>query len=90
MPDKISVKLVLPDGSTKNANLPIGAPVKKLISSVVDKLKLPPRDADGRPLSYALYDKGQGIRLDPERDIKSQGVTEGASLRIEPTIIPGL
>lgn len=87
--EKINVKLILTDGSVKEANLPTESPVKRIVISIVDKLNLPPRDADGRPVSYALYDKVQKIRLNPDENLKSQKVIDGTEIRIEATIIPG-
>lgn len=89
--DKIRVTLFLPNGEKKTARLPTDQPVKKITSTLVSKLNLPPNDSQGRPISYALFSKDVGSRLDPDQTLRGQSspVPDGTELRIEETMVPG-
>jgi len=88
--DKVRVVLFLPNGEKKTARLPTDQPVKRIISTLVTRLNLPPPDAT-RNLSYALFNKDAGDRLNPDKPLQSQNppVRDGTALRIEQTMVPG-
>ena len=74
--------------STENKRVPVelpdDAPANKLISVLVDKLKLPRNGPDGAPLSYKFHHKNSGTQ-----SLATAGVKAGDILRLQPEITAG-
>jgi len=79
--------------STENkrvpAELPDNAPANKLISVLVEKLKLPKTGPDGAPLSYKFHHKNSGKQVQDSASLISSGIKDGDTLRLQPEITAG-
>lgn len=79
--------------STENKRVPVelpdDAPANKLISVLVDKLKLPRNGPDGAPLSYKFHHKNSGKQIQDTQSLATAGVTAGDILRLQPEITAG-
>ncbi len=79
--------------STENkrvpAELPDNAPANKLITVLVDKLKLPKTGPDGAPLSYKFHHKNSGKQVQDSASLISSGIKDGDTLRLQPEITAG-
>ena len=79
--------------STENKRVPVelpdDAPANKLISVLIDKLKLPKSGPDGAPLSYKFHHKNSGRQLQDQQSLSSAGVKDGDILRLQPEITAG-
>ena len=79
--------------STENKRVPVelpdDAPANKLISVLVEKLKLPKNGPDGAPLSYKFHHKNSGRQLQDQQSLSGAGVKEGDILRLQPEITAG-
>ena len=49
---ELDVALVLPSGSTRNAEVPADVPVKELVPELTTTLELPTTGPDGHPTNY--------------------------------------
>jgi uncharacterized ubiquitin-like protein YukD len=79
--------------STENKRVPVelpdNAPSSKLISVLIDKLKLPKNGPDGAPLSYKFHHKNSGKQVQDSASLSEAGVKEGDTLRLQPEITAG-
>ena len=79
--------------STENKRVPVelpdDAPANKLISVLVDKLKLPRNGPDGAPLSFKFHHKNSGKQIQDTQSLATAGVTAGDILRLQPEITAG-
>ncbi len=79
--------------STENkrvpAELPDNSQANKLITVLVDKLKLPKTGPDGAPLSYKFHHKNSGKQVQDSASLISSGIKEGDTLRLQPEITAG-
>ena len=79
--------------STENKRVPVelhdDAPANKLISVLIEKLKLPNSGPDGAPLSYKFHHKNSGRQLQDQQSLGSAGVKDGDILRLQPEITAG-
>ncbi len=79
--------------STENKRVPVelpdDAPANKLISVLVEKLKLPKSGPDGAPLSYKFHHKNSGKQVQDAQTLAQAGVKEGDILRLQPEITAG-
>lgn len=79
--------------STENKRVPVelpdDAPANKLISVLVDKLKLPRNGPDGAPLSYKFHHKNSGKQIQDTQSLAAAGVKTGDILRLQPEITAG-
>lgn len=79
--------------STENKRVPVelpdDAPANKLISVLIEKLKLPKSGPDGAPLSYKFHHKNSGRQLQDQQSLGSVGVKDGDILRLQPEITAG-
>jgi len=79
--------------STENKRVPVelpdDAPANKLISVLVDKLKLPRNGPDGAPLSYKFHHKNSGRQIQDTQSLAAGGVKAGDILRLQPEITAG-
>ena len=79
--------------STENKRVPVelpdDAPANKLISVLVDKLKLPRNGPDGAPMSYKFHHKNSGKQIQDAQTLAQAGVKSGDILRLQPEITAG-
>lgn len=79
--------------STENKRVPVelpdDAPANKLISVLIEKLKLPKSGPDGAPLSYKFHHKNSGRQLQDQQSLSGAGVKDGDILRLQPEITAG-
>jgi uncharacterized ubiquitin-like protein YukD len=79
--------------STENKRVPVelpdDAPANKLISVLVDKLKLPRNGPDGAPMSYKFHHKNSGKQVQDGQTLAQAGVKTGDILRLQPEITAG-
>jgi hypothetical protein len=59
----IAVTIVLPNGSTRRADIPDDVPVRDLIAELASLLELPTVGPDGRPMGYRVDSKALGREL---------------------------
>jgi len=71
------------------ANLPDDAPVRRVITKLVEIMGLPMTGPDGAPLSYRFHHKASGRQLGDSETLSSAGVKEGDVLRLTPEIVAG-
>jgi uncharacterized ubiquitin-like protein YukD len=88
-----SIEVIVYD-STENKRVPVelpdDAPANKLISVLVDKLKLPRNGPDGAPLSYKFHHKNSGKQIQDTQSLAAAGVKAGDILRLQPEITAGI
>ena len=79
--------------STENKRVPVelpdNAPSNKLITVLVDKLKLPKNGPDGAPLSYKFHHKNSGKQVQDGLSLSAAGIQDGDTLRLQPEITAG-
>lgn len=79
--------------STENKRVPVelpdDAPVGRIISVLVQKLRLPVNGPDGAPLSYKFHHKNSGRQIQDAQTLADAGVAEGDILRLQPEITAG-
>jgi len=79
--------------STENKRVPVelpdDAPANKLISVLIDKLKLPRSGPDGAPLSYKFHHKNSGKQIQDSQTLSQANVRSGDILRLQPEITAG-
>jgi len=86
---ELDVALVLPSGSTRNAEIPDDVPVKDLVPELTTTLELPTTGPDGHPTNYRLDSKALGRELQEEETLSDAGVPEGDRLMITADITAG-
>jgi uncharacterized ubiquitin-like protein YukD len=86
---EIDVALVLPSGSTRNAEIPDDVPVKELIPELTTTLELPTTGPDGHPTNYRLDSKALGRELQEAETLSDAGVPEGDRIMITADITAG-
>jgi uncharacterized ubiquitin-like protein YukD len=86
---ELDVALVLPSGSTRNAEIPDDVPVKELVPELTTTLELPTTGPDGHPTNYRLDSKALGRELQDEETLSDAGVPEGDRLMITADITAG-
>ena len=75
--------------STETTRVPDDAPVNRIITVLVDRLKLPRNGPDGAPLSYKFHHKNSGRQIQDSATLAESGVAEGDILRLQPEITAG-
>lgn len=87
---KVNVTIVdATSNRQRQATLPDDAPVRRIISKLVEMMKLPATGPDGQPLSYKFHHKQSGRQLRDEETLAQAGVKEGDTLRLQPEITAG-
>jgi hypothetical protein len=71
------------------ATLPDDAPVRRVVTKLVELMGLPTTGPDGAPLSYRFHHKASGKQLGDADTLAGSGVKEGDVLRLTPEIIAG-
>jgi uncharacterized ubiquitin-like protein YukD len=79
--------------STENKRVPVelpdDAPAHKLITILIEKLKLPKNGPDGAQLSYKFHHKNSGKQVQDAQTLSQAGVKDGDILRLQPEITAG-
>jgi hypothetical protein len=70
-------------------NLPMDAPVNRILVLLVDRMNLPRNSPDGQLMSYKFHHKASGRQLLDEETLGSAGVKPGDVLRLQPEITAG-
>jgi len=87
---KVNVTIMDATGNKEQqAALPDDAPVRRIISKLVEMMNLPTTSPDGQPMSYKFHHKASGKQLGDEETLADAGVAEGDVLRIQPEITAG-
>ncbi len=73
----------------QRADIPDDVPLKRVISALVTKMKLPTVSPNGSPLNYQLHHKSSGRSLSESDTLASAGIREGAILKIHPVVVAG-
>jgi hypothetical protein len=69
--------------------VPIDAPVNRVIAVLVDRMKLPRHSPDGQLMSYKFHHKGTGRQLPDDKTLQICEVRDGDVLRLQPEITAG-
>jgi uncharacterized ubiquitin-like protein YukD len=69
--------------------LPDDAPVRRVITKLVEMMNLPMTGPDGAPLSYRFHHKASGRQLADTETLAAAGVNSGDVLRLQPEIVAG-
>lgn len=86
----IDVTVIDVTGSREQvASLPDDAPVRRVISKLVELMALPTHGPDGAPLSYRFHHKASGRQLADQETLASANVNQGDVLRLQPEIVAG-
>lgn len=86
----IDVTVIDVTGSREQvASLPDDAPVRRVISKLVELMALPAHGPDGAPLSYRFHHKASGRQLGDDETLAAAGVRPGDVLRLQPEIVAG-
>ena len=87
---KVNVVIMDTTGSKEQkASLPDDAPVRRIISKLVQMMSLPVTGPDGQPLSYKFHHKASGKQLSDEQTLAEGEVKDGDVLRLQPEITAG-
>lgn len=88
MPD-LSITIVLPNGGTRQADVPSDVPVRELIEELTSILELPTVGPDGRPMGYRLDSKALGRELREDETLASAGILSNDRLMLTTDITAG-
>ena len=87
---KVNVTIVDVTGNKEQqADIPDDAPVRRIISKLVQMMNLPATSPDGQPMSYKFHHKASGKQLADDQTLADAGVKEGDVLRLQPEITAG-
>lgn len=79
--------------STENKRVPVelpdDAPCNRIITVLVEKLRLPMNGPDGAPLSYKFHHKNSGRQVQDMQTLAEAQVKDGDILRLQPEITAG-
>jgi len=87
---RVNVTIVDTTGNKEQqATLPDDAPVRRIITKLVEMMNLPTTDPSGQPMSYKFVHKASGRQLTDEETLGQAGVKDGDVLRLQPEITAG-
>ena len=87
---KVNVTIIDVTGNKEQqADIPDDAPVRRIITKLVQMMNLPATGPDGQPMSYKFHHKASGRQLGDEETLAEAGVKEGDVLRLQPEITAG-
>lgn len=69
--------------------LPVEAPIDRVLAVLVDKMNLPRHSPDGQMMSYKFHHRASGRQLLESETLASANVREGDVLRLQPEITAG-
>ncbi len=73
----------------QKAEIPDDIPMKRVISALVTKMRLPTTSPSGTPLSYQLHHKVSGRSLAEGDTLASAGIRDGSILKLHPVVVAG-
>jgi ubiquitin-protein ligase len=85
----IPVTLVLPNGSTRRADMPDDVAVRDLLAELTSLLGLPIVGPDGRPMGYRMDSKALGRELRENETLSGSGIPHEDRLMITTDITAG-
>jgi len=87
---KVNVTVMDATGNKEQqATLPDDAPVKRILSKLIQMMNLPTTGPDGAPMSYKFHHKASGKQLSDEQTLLEAEVKDGDVLRLQPEITAG-
>jgi ubiquitin-protein ligase len=86
---ELSVTIILPHGSARNAEVPDDVQVRDLVMELTSLLKLPTIGPDGRPMGYRMDSKALGRELGEEETLAEASVPEDDRLMLTADITAG-
>jgi ubiquitin-protein ligase len=86
---EISVTIILPHGSARNAEVPDDVVVRDLVMELTSLLKLPTIGPDGRPMGYRMDSKALGRELSEDETLAQAAIPEGDRLMLTADITAG-
>ena len=73
----------------QQVEVPVDAPVNRLIAVLIDRMSLPRNSPDGQMMSYKFHHRASGRQLLDSETLQSAGVRTGDILRLQPEITAG-
>lgn len=73
----------------QEVEMPLDAPVKRILAVLLERMKFPQFAPDGQPLSYKFHHRASGKQLLDEQCLADVGVKDGDILRLQPEITAG-
>jgi uncharacterized ubiquitin-like protein YukD len=73
----------------QQVELPVGAPINRVIAVLVEKMNLPRHSPDGQLMSYKFHHRASGRQLLDDQTLASADVRDGDILRLQPEITAG-
>lgn len=87
---KVNVTIMDVTGNKEQqATLPDDAPVRRIITKLVQMMNLPSTGPDGQPMSYKFHHKASGKQLADDQTLSQANVQDGDVLRLQPEITAG-
>lgn len=87
---KINVLILDATGNKEQeAALPDDAAVRRIMTKLVEMMKLPTTAPDGNPMNYKFHHKASGKQLSDDQTLAEAGVKDGDVLRMQPEITAG-
>ena len=73
----------------QSVEVPVTAPVNRLIAVLIDRMNLPRQSPDGQLMSYKFHHRASGKQLLDNETLEVAGVVSGDILRLQPEITAG-
>ncbi|MEZ6058583.1 MAG: EsaB/YukD family protein [Planctomycetaceae bacterium] len=73
----------------QSVEVPVTAPVNRLIAVLIDRMNLPRQSPDGQLMSYKFHHRASGKQLLDNETLENAGVVSGDILRLQPEITAG-
>lgn len=73
----------------QEVQLPVDAPVNRILAVLLEKMSFPRYAPDGQPLSYKFHHRNSGRQLLETQTLGDAGVKDGDVLRLQPEITAG-
>lgn len=73
----------------QSVEVPVSAPVNRVIAVLIDRMNLPRQSPDGQLMSYKFHHRASGKQLLDTETLEDAGVVSGDILRLQPEITAG-
>ena len=73
----------------QTVEVPVSAPVNRVIAVLIDRMNLPRQSPDGQLMSYKFHHRASGKQLLDTETLEHAGVVSGDILRLQPEITAG-
>ena len=73
----------------QSVEVPVTAPVNRVIAVLIDRMNLPRQSPDGQLMSYKFHHRASGKQLLDTETLENAGVVSGDILRLQPEITAG-